>query len=50
MLKALQRWMPWPQEPIFQHLLEHETGLEGGIKNTNIVFSKGLNVEQNTKN
>ena len=38
MLKALQQWMPWPQEPNFQHLLEPETCLEGCIKNINIFF------------
>ena len=49
-LKALQWWMPWPQEPIFLHLLEPETGLGMASKNTNYVFSKGLFVEQNTQN
>ena len=50
MLKALQRWMPWPQEPIFLHLLEPETGLGVASKNTNnVFFSKGLYVEQNTQ-
>ena len=37
-LKALQWWMPWPQEPIFLHLLEPETGLGVASKNTNNVF------------
>ena len=40
-LKALQWWMPWPQEPIFLHLLEPETGLGVASKNTNNVFFKG---------
>ena len=40
-LKALQWWMPWPQEPIFLHLLEPETEKK--------LISKGLYVEQNTQ-
>ena len=32
MLKTSQLWMPCPQDPIFQHLLEPETGIEGAIK------------------
>ena len=51
-LKALQRWMPWPQEPIFLHLLEPETGLGMASKNAYNVFFKGPPpfVEQNTQN
>ena len=50
-LKALQWWMPWPQEPILLHLLEPETGLGMASKNTNNVFFKGPPfVEQNTQN
>ena len=33
--------MPWPQEPIFLHLLEPETGLGVVSKNTNNIFFKG---------
>ena len=50
-LKALQRWMPWPQEPIFLHLLEPESlqvAMRAISKNTNDAFSKGLCVYQNT--
>ena len=50
-LKALQRWMPWPQEPIFLHLLEPESlqvAMRAISKNTNDAFSKGLCVYRNT--
>ena len=50
-LKALQWWMPWPQEPIFLHLLEPESlqvAMRAISKNTNDAFSKGLCVYQNT--
>ena len=49
-LKALQWRMPWPQDPMFLHLLEPETGLGVASKNTNVFFSKGMYVEQNTQN
>ena len=43
--------MPWPQEPIFLHLLEPESlqvAMRAISKNTNDAFSKGLCVYQNT--
>ena len=46
MLKTSQLWMPCPQDPMFQHLLEPETGIEGAIKIPKKI-SKALYVEQN---
>ena len=46
MLKTSQLWMPCPQDPIFQHFLEPETGIEGAIKIPQKI-SIALYVEQN---
>ena len=39
-LKALQWWMPWAQEPIFLNLLDPETGLGVASKNINVFFQR----------